>query len=87
MLVLFFLGALQTMSIAALTTTIQTSVHDGMRGRVMSMVMVIFFGFSTTGGLVAGLLGDRITVPLALATGGVVTATVAVVLARSRTFT
>jgi predicted MFS family arabinose efflux permease len=87
MIVLFFLGALQTMSIAALTTIIQTSVHDGMRGRVMSMVMVIFFGFSTTGGLVAGLLGDRITVPLALATGGVVTATVAVVLARSRTFT
>jgi predicted MFS family arabinose efflux permease len=87
MVVLFFLGALQTMSIAALTTTIQTSVHDGMRGRVMSMVMVIFFGFSTTGGLVAGLLGDRFTVPSALGTGGVVTAAVAVVLARSRTFT
>jgi predicted MFS family arabinose efflux permease len=87
MAVLFFLGALQTMSIAALTTTIQTSVHDGMRGRVMSMVMVIFFGFSTLGGLVAGLLGDRFTVPTALATGGVVTAAVAVVLARARTFT
>ena len=87
MAVLFFLGALQTMSIAALTTTIQTNVHDGMRGRVMSMVMVIFFGFSTLGGLVAGLLGDRFTVPTALATGGVVTAAVAVVLARARPFT
>jgi MFS family permease len=87
MILLFFLGALQTMSIAALTTIIQTSVHDGMRGRVMSMVMVIFFGLSTLGGLVAGLLGDRFTVPAALATGGVVTAAVAVVLARSRTFT
>ena len=87
MTLLFFLGALQTMSIAALTTTIQTSVHDGMRGRVMSMVMVIFFGFSTLGGLVAGIIGDRFTVPSALATGGVVTAAVAMVLARSRTFT
>jgi MFS family permease len=87
MTLLFFLGALQTLSIAALTTTIQTSVHDGMRGRVMSMVMVIYFGFSSLGGLVAGVIGDRFTVPQALATGGVVTAAVAVVLARSRTFT
>ena len=46
-----------------------------------------FFGLSTLGGLVAGVLGDRFTVPGALATGGVVTAAVAVVLARSRTFT
>jgi MFS family permease len=87
MTVLFLLGALQTVSIAALTTTIQSTVHDGMRGRVMSMVMVIFFGFSTFGGLVAGVIGDRLTVPWALASGGVVTAVVGVVLARSRTFT
>jgi MFS family permease len=87
MVVLFLLGALQTLSIASLTTTIQSTVHDGMRGRVMSMVTVIFFGFSTLGGLVAGIIGDRVGVPVALATGGVVTAAVAVVLVRSRTFT
>jgi hypothetical protein len=74
MTLVFFLGALQTMSIAALTTTIQTSVHDGMRGRVMSMVMVIFFGFSTLGGLVAGAHRRPLHRPGALATGGVVTA-------------
>jgi len=87
MIVLFLLGALQTLTIASMTTTIQTDVHDGMRGRVMSMITVIFFGFSTTGGLVAGIIGDHFTVPWALAAGGVVTAVVAVVLARSRTFT
>ena len=86
MLVLFGLGALQTITIASMTTTIQHVVHDGMRGRVMSMVTVIFFGFSTAGGLVAGIIGDRLTVPSVLASGGVVTAAVAVVLARSRTF-
>lgn len=86
MLVLFGLGALQTITIASMTTTIQHVVHDGMRGRVMSMVTVIFFGFSTAGGLVAGVIGDRLTVPIVLASGGVVTAAVAVVLARSRTF-
>lgn len=87
MVVLFLLGALQTITIASMTTTIQSEVHDGMRGRVMSMITVIFFGFSTTGGLVAGIIGDRLTVPWVLASGGVVTATVAVVLARSRRFT
>ncbi len=87
MLVLLLLGALQTVTVAAMTTTIQTVVHDGMRGRVMSMVMVIFFGFSTLGSLIVGIIGDHLTVPWALASGGVVTAAVAVVLARSRTFT
>jgi MFS family permease len=86
MLVLFSLGVLQTVSVASLTTTIQSTVHDGMRGRVMSMVTVLFFGLSTAGGLLAGIIGDRLTVPMALASGGVVTAAVAVVLARSRTF-
>jgi MFS family permease len=87
MVVLFLLGGLQTLSISSLTTTIQATVHDGMRGRVMSMITVIFFGFSTLGGLVAGIIGDHVGVPLALASGGVVTAVVAMVLVRSRTFT
>lgn len=86
MVVLFVLGTLQTLSISSLTTTIQATVHDGMRGRVMSMITVIFFGFSTLGGLAAGIIGDHVGVPQALASGGVVTAAVAVVLVRSRTF-
>jgi MFS family permease len=83
---LLLLGALQTLSISSMMTTIQSAVHDGMRGRVMSMITVLFFGFSTLGGLVAGLLGDRVGVPLVLASGGVVTAAVALVLARSSAF-
>jgi MFS family permease len=86
MTVLFLLGALQTFTIASMTTTIQVAVHDGMRGRVMSMITVIFFGFSTLGGLIAGNIGDRVGVPAALGSGGVVTAAVAVLLARSRAF-
>ena len=53
-----------------MTTTIQLNVHDGMRGRVMSMLTVIFFGFATLGGVIAGTIGDRIGVPRALAAGG-----------------
>jgi len=79
---LFGLGALQTITIASLTTNIQLHVHDGMRGRVMSMITVIFFGFATLGGVIAGTIGDRIGVPRALAGGGVVTALAAVILSR-----
>jgi MFS family permease len=82
---LFLLGALQTITIASLTTTIQLHVHDGMRGRVMSMITVIFFGFATLGGVIAGTVGDRIGVPRALAAGGVVTAVSAAILALRRT--
>src|SRR5262249_15325147 len=81
---LFVLGALQTITIASLTTTIQLHVHDGMRGRVMSMLTVIFFGFATLGGVIAGTVGDRIGVPRALAVGGAGTALSAGVPARRR---
>lgn len=72
--ILFVLGALQTACIASINTTIQMAVHDGMRGRVMSMMTVILFGFATGGALLIGYLGDQIGVPAALASGGVVIA-------------
>ena len=85
-LLLFVMGVLQTVSVASVNTTIQTVVHDGMRGRVMSMMTVILFGFATAGALGIGFVGDRIGVPRALAGGGVVIALVAsVVLARAPT--
>jgi len=71
-LLLFTMGILQTACVASLNTTIQLAVHDGMRGRVMSMMTVFLFGFATVGGLLVGALGDRIGVPSALAGGGVV---------------
>jgi MFS family permease len=74
-LVLFFvMGALQVSCVASLNTTIQLAVDDRMRGRVMSMMTVILFGFVTVGGMVLGTIGDWIGVPSALAAGGVVVA-------------
>src|SRR5207249_11032600 len=64
-------------SLLGTDTTIQTVVHDGMRGRVMSMMTVILFGFATAGALGIGFVGDRIGVPRALAGGGVIIALVA----------
>ncbi len=83
-LLVFVMGVLQTVCVASINTTIQLSVHDGMRGRVMSMMTVILFGFATAGALLIGFVGERIGVPDALAAGGVVIVLVAVaVLARA----
>jgi len=50
------------------------------------MMTVILFGFATAGALLIGLVGDRIGVARALASGGVVIAVVATaVLARAAT--
>jgi MFS family permease len=76
-LVLFTMGVLQTICVASINTTIQLVVHDGMRGRVMSMMTVILFGVTNAGAVPMGLVGDRIGVPNALACGGVVVAIVA----------
>lgn len=73
-ILLFTLGALQTACIASLNTIIQMVVEDGMRGRVMSMMTVILFGFATSGALLIGYLGDRIGVQSAFASGGLVIA-------------
>jgi len=83
-LLLVALGGLQTITVAALTTTVQATVFDGMRGRVMSMLTVVFFGFTTFGGLLVGLLADRIGVPAALAGGGGATMLAALGLAARR---
>jgi MFS family permease len=74
---LFVMGVLQTVCVASINTTIQMAVHDGMRGRVMSMMTVILFGLVTVGALLVGLVSDRIGVAAALAIGGVVIAVVA----------
>ena len=78
-LLLFTLGVLQTVSVASINTTIQMTVHDGMRGRVMSMMTVILFGFAATGALLIGFVGDWIGVTRAFAVGGVVITTTATI--------
>ncbi len=88
MALLALTGLVQTVTVASLTTRVQTDVDDGMRGRVMSMLTVVFFGFTTVGGLLGGLLADRIGVPETFATGGgviVVAAAVVATVRRGRT--
>jgi len=76
--VLVAAGFSMIVCLSTLNTLVQTTVDDAMRGRVMSMVTVSLFGLPTLGAWMLGSLGDRIGIPAALGTGGLVVALVAV---------
>src|SRR4029079_15669617 len=54
--ILFLLGITQVTCVASLNATLQVAVMDGMRGRVMSMLSLSFFGLSTLGSVALGLV-------------------------------
>ncbi len=54
-------------------TTIQTTVPDQLRGRVMSVYTTVFAGSVPAGGLLAGYVASRWGVAAAFAAGGLVT--------------
>jgi MFS family permease len=68
--ILFFLGLVQVGCVASINTTLQLTVSEEMRGRVMSMLSVSLFGLSTLGSVLVGTIGDHIGVPAALRLGG-----------------
>ncbi|MFC4562799.1 MFS transporter [Nocardiopsis mangrovi] len=81
---LTFIAVLLPMGIAAMTftttlnTTFQLSVDPQMRGRVMSIYMLVFLGVAPIGAPIVGFLADTFGPRVSFAVGGAVT--VAVVL-------
>ncbi len=55
---------------ATVNTLIQTSVPDNLRGRVMSVYMMVFQGFFPVGALLIGALAERFSVPIGAGIGG-----------------
>ncbi len=49
---------------------VQTTVPDGLRGRVMSVYMMVFLGFYPIGALIAGTVAERWGAPAGAAFGG-----------------
>ena len=70
--ILFLLGFVQVGCVASINTTLQLTVTDAMRGRVMSMLSFALFGLSTLGSVLLGVIGDRVGVAAALRLGGCV---------------
>lgn len=79
-LVAMLLTGLGAISMAATAnTTIQLTVPDELRGRVMSVYTTVFAGSTPVGGLVAGALASRLGAPEAIAIGAVLSLIVGIV--------
>ncbi|MDQ3907309.1 MAG: MFS transporter, partial [Acidobacteriota bacterium] len=59
-------------SVAVVNMLLQHLVTDEMRGRVMSMFMLSFFGAFPIGNFTAGVAASRFGAPHTLATGGAI---------------
>lgn len=57
---------------ATANTLVQTTVPDGLRGRVMSVYMMVFLGFFPIGSLIAGAVAERFGIQVGAAFGGVI---------------
>jgi MFS family permease len=57
---------------ATANTLVQTTVPDALRGRVMSVYMMVFVGFFPIGSLIAGAMAERFGIPAGAAFGGVI---------------
>jgi MFS family permease len=68
--VLVLVGICFTLYTANSNSTIQLSVPDELRGRVMSLYMYVFMGTAPVGGLLAGWMADRGGTRLAFFVGG-----------------
>jgi MFS family permease len=58
---------------ATANSTIQVTVPDQLRGRVVSVYTTVFVGSTPIGGLLLGAVASRFGVPIAYLVGGVVT--------------
>jgi MFS family permease len=78
---LFGVGFSLVVCVATINTLLQKLVTDQMRGRVMSMFILSFMGTMPIGNIVAGTASNHFGPQHTLATGGIIVAVVATVVA------
>ena len=71
LLALLYVGASNIFVANLANSLVQTMVPDKVRGRVMGIYMLSFFGFTTIGAILAGSVAKSFGVPLTVALGGV----------------
>jgi predicted MFS family arabinose efflux permease len=67
---LFVVGLVQILLLSSCNTTLQVTVPDELRGRVMSLYTFVFAGVSPLGAFFVGGIAEAFGVPAALAAGG-----------------
>jgi MFS family permease len=75
---MFALGYGMIAMAATANTTIQLTVPDRLRGRVMSVYTTVFAGSTPIGGLILGAVASQFGVPIAYIAGGVITVVIGV---------
>jgi MFS family permease len=68
--VLLITGAAQIIFTSSANSTVQVTVPDGMRGRMMSLYVLVFVGATPFGAFVMGSLAERFGISVACAVGG-----------------
>jgi MFS family permease len=63
----FGLGVGYMLTFTSINTLLQTNVDDQMRGRVMGLYTLTFFGFAPFGNLAIGMLAERWGMSLVIA--------------------
>jgi len=66
-------GYFVMLQMAASNTLIQVMVPDALRGRVMAVYSMMFMGMAPLGALLGGAISDRLSAPITVAIGGLVT--------------
>ncbi len=65
------IGLSSMLMVNTINVTIQNSVPDALRGRVMSLYVMVFAGSAPIGGLLAGALAQAFGAPMAFSIGAV----------------
>ena len=75
------IGLASMLMVNTINVTIQNSVPDALRGRVMSLYVTVFAGTAPLGGLFAGAIAQAFGAPVAISLGAVLAATFLAVVA------
>jgi predicted MFS family arabinose efflux permease len=83
----FLLGMAMILMTASMNTLVQTAIPDRMRGRIMSLYVLVFLGAMPFGNLISGRIAEWLGVVSALRIGAVMSLAVALaLLVRTREF-
>ena len=80
LILIFALGFFWLLLFNNINSLLQLNTSEEMRGRVMSLYSLVFFGFSPFGSLLIGAVAERIPLNLTIALSGVITLALTIVI-------
>jgi len=72
LILLMGIGGFLVLRAALSNILLQTTVPDALRGRVMAVYIMMFFGMTPLGSFISGAVAEHFGAPVAIASGGVI---------------